>query len=333
MKLMKKIDLEWLVDRYDIIIPADVDNLYDLTLQTFDAGLKQRKVIDFDDQLFLPVYDRMTIPKYDWVFVDESQDMNPLQIELLSRCGANMVTVGDTSQAIYGFRGADPDAMVKIKERFHSFEMPLSICYRCARSIVLEAQKIVPHIEYHSASSCGHVETINMEEYNTDVQDGDFVLCRTTAPLVSEALRMIRNKRRASVRGRDIGKGFAEWADHLDDLDKFEQEQLQKLQGHETALIMMQDHVDTVRALLMAYGKDGYKQGVEQLFSDEDTGGITYCTVHRCKGLETDRVFILRPDLMPHPRCTKEWQRTQEMNLKYVAITRAKKELYYVRVD
>jgi DNA helicase-2/ATP-dependent DNA helicase PcrA len=54
-------------------------------------------------------------------------------------------------------------------------------------------------------------------------------------------------------------------------------------------------------------------------------------TVHRAKGQETDRVWILRPDLLPMklPKMTDE-QKQQERNLHYVAITRAKHELYYV---
>jgi superfamily I DNA/RNA helicase len=51
-----------------------------------------------------------------------------------------------------------------------------------------------------------------------------------------------------------------------------------------------------------------------------------FCTVHRSKGLEAKVVYILRPDLMPHPKGNAQ----EERNLKYVAITRAKERLIWV---
>ena len=52
-------------------------------------------------------------------------------------------------------------------------------------------------------------------------------------------------------------------------------------------------------------------------------------TVHGAKGLEAERVFIVRPDLMPHPKAEEEWELEQEYNLKFVALTRAKQELFF----
>lgn len=53
-------------------------------------------------------------------------------------------------------------------------------------------------------------------------------------------------------------------------------------------------------------------------------------TIHKAKGLENDRVFFLCPELIPSRFATQPWQYEQERNLKYVAITRAKRELIYV---
>jgi superfamily I DNA/RNA helicase len=69
------------------------------------------------------------------------------------------------------------------------------------------------------------------------------------------------------------------------------------------------------------------KDKIRMIFSD-DLFGIVLSTVHKSKGLEADRVFIARPDKMPLPT-KKAWQYQQEMNLKYVAITRAKYELVF----
>lgn len=48
------------------------------------------------------------VGNYDYVFVDEYQDINPLQEEILSKFGCNMFFVGDVKQSIYGFRMCRP---------------------------------------------------------------------------------------------------------------------------------------------------------------------------------------------------------------------------------
>ena len=74
---------------------------------------------------------------------------------------------------------------------------------------------------------------------------------------------------------------------------------------------------------------------LSNLFTDyEDGRYITLSTIHKAKGLEADRVFIILPDTLPlRWRGQQEWEKEQEMNLKYVAITRAKKELYFVDLN
>ena len=69
---------------------------------------------------------------------------------------------------------------------------------------------------------------------------------------------------------------------------------------------------------------------IERLFSDTKSGGIQFSTIHRSKGEEYERVFIIRPDLLPHPKCLEGPQLEQENNLKYVGITRARKILTWV---
>ena len=57
---------------------------------------------------------------------------------------------------------------------------------------------------------------------------------------------------------------------------------------------------------------------------------VLLSSIHRAKGLEAERVFLLFPDTLPHPKATQEWAKAQEFNLKYVALTRAKKDLFFV---
>ena len=72
------------------------------------------------------------------------------------------------------------------------------------------------------------------------------------------------------------------------------------------------------------------KTKIGLIFTDE-IQGIVLSTIHKAKGLESNRVFIIRPDLMPLPN-SRSWQYAQELNLIYVAHTRAKTELIFDRV-
>ena len=68
---------------------------------------------------------------------------------------------------------------------------------------------------------------------------------------------------------------------------------------------------------------------IKNIFTD-DVKGIMLSTIHKAKGLENERVFFLCPELIPSKFATQPWQYEQENNLKYVCITRAKKELIYI---
>ena len=68
---------------------------------------------------------------------------------------------------------------------------------------------------------------------------------------------------------------------------------------------------------------------IEKIFTDE-VKGIMLSTIHKAKGLENERVFFLCPELIPSKYATQPWQYEQENHLRYVAITRAKRELIYV---
>jgi superfamily I DNA/RNA helicase len=57
-------------------------------------------------------------------------------------------------------------------------------------------------------------------------------------------------------------------------------------------------------------------------------------TAHKSKGLESNRVLILLPNKLPLTWVNQlDWQLKQELNLKYVALTRARKELVFIDLD
>ena len=74
------------------------------------------------------------------------------------------------------------------------------------------------------------------------------------------------------------------------------------------------------------------KSYINKMFTDDKIeNAVMLSTAHKSKGLEANRVLILLPDKMPlkHPHMQR-WQEIQEFNLKYVALTRARKELIFI---
>ncbi len=325
--------------KHEIDLPEsfDIKELHDTWV-----ACEQSKKRDYDDQLYLPIRHGVAFPKYDYVFVDECQDLNRIKIQIvqeLVKAGARAICVGDSHQAIYGFAGADSHAMAELKTVLDGKSLPLSICYRCARSIVAAAKEFVPHIEAAPDAKEGVIREVSMDKYPEELNKRDFILSRVTAPLVSECLRLIREGRQAVVLGREIGTGLIELAKKLgsskltiedahEKLSGYELRQAKKLQHNETALEAFNDRVMTLRVLFERCNYLGdIERVVDQIFSDT-AQGITFMTCHKSKGLEADRVYVMRDRLPLNVK--QEWSREQERNLEYVAITRAKEELVWI---
>lgn len=359
-----------LVDHYDLeerLINDFVDDPTPLVNRAIDFAIlvllesieRNEELIDFDDMMYAPLFHDVAFPQFDWVLIDEAQDTNPLRREMakaMLKDSGRLVAVGDPRQAIYGFTGADHDALDLIKSEFGAKTLPLSVSYRCARRVIAEAQKIVPDIEHAVDAEEGSVTTISDEMFEKITPDrSDAILCRINRPLVSLCLSYIRRKIPAHIEGRDIGMQLislvrkwksihtvAELRIRLEDYLKEETERL-VAKGQEGRVIALQDKIDSIFAVMEGMHDDDSKEEVASTINAifQDTEGkpvrsITLSTIHKSKGREWNRVFIYgRNKWMPlrfGGRESAEWEQGQEQNLIYVAITRAKKELVNVEV-
>lgn len=338
-----------MIDKHDVELP-DVDGAFDRVVGLARRFLRKNNEmldkIDFNDQLYLPyVYDVRCF-KYDRVLVDEAQDLSPLQHDLLAKSlkkTGQLIAVGDPRQAIYGFRGADAASMENLHERFGTVKLPLHVSYRCPRKVVELAQTVVEHIQPHDDAEEGLVDLKPVPSAEAEFKGGDLVMCRTTAPVVGLAYSLIRQSRPAEVLGRDIGAGLTalikklrptDIDDLLTRLRKWEDREIEKAnkrRASESKIMAIQDKADTLRVLAdVADSLAMLSASIKSLFSgDRNPTKVTLCTVHKAKGLEANRVWVLNPHLMPHPMAKQAWAREQEMNLIYVAYTRAKKELRF----
>lgn len=306
--------------------------------------------IDFDDMLYLTAVLHAPLQRYSYVFVDECQDLNRVQHILLERMvgrTGRIIAVGDDRQAIYAFRGADASSMQRLSDRFGCVTFPLSISYRCPASVVRLAQSIVPDIEARDNAPEGTVSTLDRFTI-ADFDKTDLVVCRNTSPIVSLAFKFVRAHKPVKVMGRDIGANLQALvkkmrASTLEELD----EKVTEYANREVAKALakkqdakaqrIQDQCDSLIAMCEGMPENertiyGLLARINELFTDDTNTGTrtTLATVHKAKGMEAHRVFILDPFLMPSRFARTEEAMQQEQNLRYVAITRALDTLHFV---
>lgn len=308
----------------------------------------EKYTIDFDDQIYLPLLWKLRLFQNDWVIVDELQDTNPARralAKLALRPGGRFLGVGDPRQGIYGFTGASQDAMDLVKREFGCVEMPLSVCYRCATSIVREARSFVDHIEAAPGAPDGSVSTLPLEAALKILGPHDAVLCRNLAPLVALAYKLISMGVGATILGRDIAAGLVELikkqrargVDQLiKKLDAYKNREQAKFEarGEEGKAEAVGDRVECIMTVILALPETertvpALVAKLESMFSDTN-GVLMLSSVHKAKGREWENVAILRPDLMPSKWARQDWQKEQEVNLQYVAVTRAMSNLIYL---
>jgi len=141
------------VQKRDYELTADDARLY----REYAAWLAHRNMLDFDDLVakaeeLLRTHGDIAdavAARWDYLLVDEFQDVNPVQYDLLKRLAAphgNFFAVGDDEQSIFTWTGADPYVLVRFS-RESAIDRPIVLdknC-RCSRQIFETARRVLAH--------------------------------------------------------------------------------------------------------------------------------------------------------------------------------------------
>lgn len=339
----------------DLAIKMDLDDdpryrpelLAQAAHEAMDRAADDYKRVDFDDMCWLPWIYGYTpdqgMVQFGTVMVDEAQDLNPVQLWLVRQMVRDRVfALLDPRQTLYSFRGADRRAVNKIVGASGN-RLSLPISYRCPNLVVEKAKLIVPDIQAAPNARDGHVELLTYQEMLDQAKPGDFVLSRTNAPLMVTCLHLLARRVPACVAGQDIAGALLSLIDKSKATTTasltrwlagwFTSEQ-ERHQDNPARLERSRDRVGCLRAV--ASYCDTVKQVRDQLGSmftnRDDTDRVVCSTVHKAKGLERDRVYLLSktfgyPDIQP-------WQDGwSEENIWYVGVTRSKHYLGFVETD
>lgn len=347
-----------LAAKYEISVSSDFEQLaYSLVPKVLQASKEETTICDFDDQCWLPIVLNLDFPQFDLVYVDEAQDFDPLLHLFAYRCveksKGKLVIVGDQNQAIYGFRGSSTESIDEFVSLVESKgaeiqEYGLTRSRRCPRIVEPNVQHIVSDFKVVENAIEGYeVETtIDRAVANDEIQPGDMIVCRCNAPLLQLAYPLIKKGNKVVIRGHDIGMQLITLIDRLagkqgiEDKDingllraveKWQQNELEKIKGtrnEDSLAVGIRDKADCILSLVEYMESiSELKANITNIFSDFDQNGkpkqaIILSSIHRAKGLEAYRVWILWPEITI--KCSQEWQQKQESHLEYVAATRVK---------
>lgn len=286
---------------------------------------------DFDDQILMPTVFGGSFPLYKLTLVDEAQDLSALNHAMLRKiCGSRrLIAVGDQCQAIYGFRGAHEDGMAELKRKFEMKELGLTTSFRCATKIVDAARWRAPLMRAPEWAVEGSVS--EMTEWTAaDLAEDAAIICRNNAPLFGLAIKLLKAGRPAELGGKDVVQMLTKIMSKFGDQRMKQQEVLdnidawlakEKSKTKQRAHGSLEDRAECMEIFAMQGDTLGdalhYARHIADLHSP-----LKLLTGHRSKGLEFETVYFLDENLVG--------SEGQDPNVRYVIITRAKRDLVYL---
>jgi DNA helicase-2/ATP-dependent DNA helicase PcrA len=322
---------------------------------------KRRGVVDFDDLLDLNLravetdaaFRSLVHWRFRHFFVDEAQDLNPLQHALLEawRGGRpDICLVGDPRQAIYGWNGSDHTTMTEVERVYPGVTViSLTTNYRCSPQVVsagaaaLSASGQVddtasnrpdgiplriesyPNAESEAAAIAAFVRT-SLQQHNPS---GIAILARTNDQLIpldnALASAGIATQRATGRSPLEIALSDAYRTTSREALALWADEQFTH---HDPIRRRVAEEVDR---FLTSQQPGGFRTWVDSrspfddLDVDVDDGAVSLLTFHGAKGREWPVVVVAGAEdgLIPHSSALSAGQQAEEARLLYVAITRA----------
>ncbi|MFT3853268.1 MAG: UvrD-helicase domain-containing protein [Ilumatobacteraceae bacterium] len=332
--------------------------------RAYERLKRRRGVVDFDDLLERAlqavrgdaVFAEVVRWRFRHLYVDEAQDLNPLQHELLEswRGGrADLCLVGDPRQAIYGWNGAESTALTEVERYYPGVTVvALTTNHRCSPQVVRAGAAALaggghgddttsdrpdgPAVEIRGFAS-EHDEADAVTRLVLDAlgrhHPGDVgVLARTNDQLAAIERRLesagVPTVRAAGRSPLDVALADAYRAGNRDQLTAWA----------DTALADPDDVrrrvAEEADRYLVASEPGGFRAWVESRRPFDDlvappADAVAMLTFHAAKGREWETVVVtgVEDGLVPHGSATNAAQRAEESRLLYVALTRARRQL------
>ena len=134
--------------------PAEWQPVFSQLLDRYEKTVRARGRMDFDDMLcrcrdlLAGNADLLSSwqERFKYILIDEFQDINPVQYEVVKLLAGNhssIFAVGDDDQAIYGFRGSEPECLRRFEKEYGASRLLLDINYRSHPRIVQASLAVI----------------------------------------------------------------------------------------------------------------------------------------------------------------------------------------------
>jgi F-box protein, helicase, 18 len=304
----------------------------------------QNGEIGITHNFYLKLFQRRKISlDYDIILFDEAQDASPVMLDIILRQKADKIIVGDTHQQIYGWRLAI-NSLEKVD--FPSFQLNQS--FRFGKEIAHIANQILAWKKVLCAEAPPLIEGCGTR---TKIKT-HAILGRSNLALLAQAIKLLikeKTVKKIWFEGDFNSYTIAEEGSTLYDVlylfkgqrekirdkviaamkDLAELEEFAKTSGDGSILTLIEiideygdqisNHLNSIKNALVPKG-------------EKEKADVIFSTVHRCKGLEYDEVFLLDDfitldEIQKYEKeeltSTRRDTIIEEINVLYVAVTRA----------
>ena len=290
------------------------------------------------------------------IYYDEFQDASLLHQKLIryfKRTNGRFILIYDKNQAIYGFAGADCKATNNVDKLFMPIEhFQLPINYRCGSEILKYVNRNF-HVGTLPRPNANTGSIIRIDDTNlcNKVKPNDFIIGRKNQQLISVSLDLVRKgikiylsdkelvtkiiKTIKSTKQSTVDELLRHCKDTVDHYSKLKDSEKQKFNLEDILLIttlidnFYRDHPDDMQDVVDIKELTSYIQNMINV--DNPDGCVRIMSIHKSKGLEAENVFVLNEGRVFTELARSKDMLQQERNLSYVALTRAKENLYLVR--
>ena len=347
------------LDRNEHLGRIERDKLFILD-KKIEEYKRDHDLIDFNDMI-LKFIEKKVCPLFKVVFIDEAQDLSPLQwkmVKVLQEHSSNVYVAGDDDQAIFGWAGADVKSFIN----FEAAEIPLQQSHRVPQLVYDRAVQRLDNIvearidkKYFPTPEKGSVKTFFSID-PIDLSKGDwYILARTNdllRPIISQLHK--RGIYFETSHGRSLSKNL--YQDILNWEKWIKKEQLNTIEAQrvfERLGLKLKETTDKMFTLdsLIALHPTIKKVPWYDAFTEVTPKTKTYIRamrngenlkadprvkvmpLHGSKGGEASNVIILQTQTNNTMKAVRKSQtkRDEEQRVWYVGITRTKHNLFLIR--
>ncbi len=324
-------------ETYEVFHPDEAS--YDMFVhfnRSYETWKKSYGVIDFNDMLIQ--YLDSSLPfEFEELFIDEAQDLSPLQWRVIEKLSAQVQRVyvaGDDDQAVHSWAGADPHGMAKFVRAHNAKSRVLDQSHRVPQSVHSLAESVIARVTNRVPKKYRHRDELGlvMKYGRMDIAIeesglGSMILCRDKSTK-SEAEKWLVEQNLPYITNNGSSLFQSKYANAIRELRKMQKGQMNKFNEKHLRKDVPMDRamrMDAVEAIsIPPYYYDYFRQ--VDLECDKP---FVLSTIHASKGLEADNIVLL------NGMSDRVYGKLDdnEFRVWYVGVTRARQALRIVHMD